>query len=242
MFKRKKAGEAAELAASESTEDAATREQPDLGAAEPDVTTGPWDPADLAAEDNALSRLDLGAIRVPIPEDLELRLEVDEQGNVGAAVVADGHSTLQLNAFAAPRRSGVWDDVRREIAQALTEQGVAVEEANGKLGRELRARIPTGDPKGTTTPARFVGCDGPRWFLRGLLTGPAATDAVQAKPFEDVFRGVVVIRGGEAMAPRDPLVLRLPPDAKARAAGGDGGAPYDELDPFERGPEITEIH
>lgn len=240
MFKRKKSSEPQDVEASESTGDALRAQEAALAAAEPGATTGPWDPADLEEEDGERPRLDLGAIRVPIPDVLELRLEVDDQGGVGAAILADEHSTLQLSAFAAPRRSGLWDDVRTEIAQALTEQGVKAEEVDGSLGRELHAYIPTGDPKGTTTPARFVGADGPRWFLRGLLTGPAALEETQAKPFEDVFRGVVVVRGGEAMAPRDPLVLRLPPDAKAQQSGGD--AAYEDLDPFERGPEITEIH
>jgi hypothetical protein len=239
VFKRKKAGAPDEFADT-AGEETPPEQEPAAAADEPGATTGPWDPADVADEDNSLPRLDLGAIRVPIPEDLELRLEVDDNGNVSTAVVADEHSTLQLNAFAAPRRNGLWDDVRTEIAQALTDQGVVAEEADGDLGRELRARIPTGDPKGTTTPARFVGCDGPRWFLRGLLTGPAATDAVQAKPFEDVFRGIVVVRGTEAMAPRDQLMLRLP--AEAQQAAGEADPAYADLDPFERGPEITEIH
>lgn len=232
MFKRKKATE-------QETEAAGQPEiAPRVAAI---VTTGPWDLGDLSDEDKELPRLDLGSIQVPIPENLELRLELDDQGNVGGAVVADQHSTMQLSVFAAPRRGGLWDDVRAEILQSLTDQRAAVQEADGTLGRELQARIPTGDPKGTTTSARFVGADGPRWFLRGLLTGPAATDPAQAEPFEDVFRGVVVVRGGEAMAPRDALALRLPADARAQLTP-DEAESYDDLDPFERGPEITEIH
>ncbi|MEP7054365.1 MAG: DUF3710 domain-containing protein [Actinomycetota bacterium] len=243
MFKRKKSG-APEVSVDAVGDDSENAEQTaPAPAADSGPTTGPWDVADVPDDETALPRLDLGAIRVPIPEDLEVRLEVDDNGNVGAAVVADEHSTLQLNVFAAPRRNGLWDDVRTEIAQALTEQGVLAEEADGVLGRELRARIPTGDPKGKTTPARFVGSDGPRWFLRGLLTGPAATDPVQAKRFEEVFRGIVVVRGGEAMAPRDPLTLRVPTEAQqANEAHADGDPAYADLDPFERGPEITEIH
>ncbi|MDQ1709887.1 MAG: hypothetical protein QOG49_1272, partial [Frankiaceae bacterium] len=223
-----------------SDSDSASLEEAVLGSAEPAVTTGPWDVDDVEGETFA-PRVDLGAIRVPVPKDLELRIEVDDGGTVMAATVGNEHSALQLNAFAAPRRSGLWTEVRTEIAQALTEQGVGSEEADGALGRELRARIPTGDAKGATTSARFVGSDGPRWFLRGLLTGPAATDPVQAEPFEAVFREIVVVRGGEAMAPRDPLTLRLPTEAPARVGQPDAVA-YDDLDPFERGPEITEIH
>lgn len=241
MFKRKKDGDKADTAAASKSDQT---DSPLVQRAAPEATTGPWELADLSDEGRELPRLDLGAIQVPIPETLELRVELDEEGNVGGAVVADGHSTLQLNAFAASRRGGLWDEVRTEIAQALADQGVTAQEADGVLGRELQARIPTGDAKGTTTSARFVGSDGPRWFLRGLLSGPAATDAAQAAPFEEVFRGVVVVRGNEAMAPRDALALRLPVEAQAQAQmarGEQRPTGYDDLDPFKRGPEITEI-
>ncbi|WRL67054.1 DUF3710 domain-containing protein [Blastococcus brunescens] len=43
--------------------------------------------------------------------------------------------------------------------------------------------------------ARFLGVDGPRWFLRGLITGPAAESAENAAVLESVFRDIVVVRG-----------------------------------------------
>jgi hypothetical protein len=110
------------------------------------------------------------------------------------------------------------------------------------------------------SPVRFVGVDGPRWFLRAVLSGQAAVDESAASTLLDVVKATVVVRGDEAMAPRELLSLKLPdqPDpadmsAEDRAAdGSDGdsddgspgqGAPArDDLKPFERGPEITEIH
>ena len=91
-------------------------------------------------------------------------------------------------------------------------------------------------------PARFLGADGPRWFVRALMSGPAATDPVQAAPFEYLFRSVVVVRGKDAMAPRDPLPLRLPTDAVIQGGPDEPSEDVDPLNPFERGPEITEIH
>ena len=67
-----------------------------------------------------------------------------------------------------------------------------------------------------------------------------------------MVKATVVVRGEEAMAPRELLALRL--TDQADQAGGsaedspdqDGpqGAPpsLDDFHPFERGPEITEIH
>jgi hypothetical protein len=238
VFRRKKRDEPDDATAIEAEETGQeTAAETVIGSPEPRVTTGPWDVEDHV--DGGRLLLDLGGIRVPIPEGVELRVEVGPEGQVVAAVLADGASTIQVNAFAAPRRTGIWDEVRTEIAQSLTEQGGQAEETDGPLGRELRARVPAGEHGATTTPARFVGYDGPRWFLRGLLTGPAATDPAQAARLEDVFRGLVVVRGTDAMAPRDPLPLRLPKDAQETAAAAAEGG--DDLNPFERGPEITEV-
>jgi hypothetical protein len=212
------------------------------------VTTGPYDAGDLQ-DDDPTPRLDLGGLRVPAPEGVEIRVDVNPEGHVMSAVAVHGGSQLQVNAFAAPRREGIWSEVRAEIAQSLRNEpnGVA-DEAQGPFGTELRAKIPSGQP-GQQVPARFVGVDGPRWFLRGLLTGPAATDPAQAGVLEGVFRGTVVVRGNEAMAPRDALPLKLPREAAeaaahqaAQAKADAEGTPYtgDDFNPFERGPEITE--
>jgi len=205
------------------------------------VTAGPWDPADLPVDGAA--RIDLGGMQVLVPSGVEVRVEVSPEGQVIAATAVDRGSSLQLNAFAAPRADGIWADVRAEIVEALRGQGGSAEEVEGVFGPELRARVPGNQP-GQTSPARFLGTDGPRWFLRGMITGPASTDAAQAERLLSVYRGTVVVRGHEAMAPRDPLPLRLPREAADAAddAGevdSEGGEPLD-LNPFERGPEITE--
>ena len=208
-------------------------------------TTGPYDVADAPEDD--LPRIDLGALRVPVPEGIEVRVEVSPEGQVVAATAVDRNSQLQINVFAAPRSAGIWAEVREEIVGTLRTQGGHAEEQEGPFGTELRGRVPSGQP-GMAAPARFLGVDGPRWFLRGLLTGPAATDAAQAERLLGVFRSTVVARGSDAMAPRDALPLRLPREAAeaAEAAdaaeGHDGARPNrDDLNPFERGPEITEV-
>jgi hypothetical protein len=169
-----------------------------------------------------------------------------------------GDSAVQLQAFAAPRTEGVWDDIRTEIAASITAQGGTADKTHGPLGAELQARMPGQGPDGRTvfSPARFVGVDGPRWFLRAVLSGRAAIDEDAASALLDVVRATVVVRGDEAMAPRELLALRLPdqaePDQQGDLAGSDApdGAEHDaatapaldDFKPFQRGPEITEIH
>jgi hypothetical protein len=210
--------------------------------------SGPFDAAEV---DDDVKRIDLGALRLPARDGMELRLEVEDKSQkVIAATVVMGGSTLQVQAFAAPRTLGVWDDVRGEIAVQVTKQGGTADDVPGSFGRELIARIPVRTSDGRTghQASRFVGVDGPRWFVRGVFGGPAAHDAEAAASLEDVLRSCVVVRGDEAMAPRDLLPLRLPTQdrpAPAAAEGegdadGDGAASVDDLKPFERGPEITE--
>jgi hypothetical protein len=199
---------------------------------------GPWDAADV---DDDVERVDLGAIQLPVPEGCEVRLDVQDD-QVVAATLVDGRTALQIHAFAAPRSEGIWDDVRREIAESLREAGGSAEDAEGPLGLELRARIPAPPEPGQPPmmqPARFLGVDGPRWFLRGLMTGVGATDQVQARHLEDAFRGIVVVRGGEAMAPRDLLPLRLPREAQQQLTEA-AEQQRPTLDMLQRGPEITE--
>ncbi|HEX4016887.1 MAG TPA: DUF3710 domain-containing protein [Frankiaceae bacterium] len=207
-----------------------------------DLENGPYD-ADEAPEDE-IPRIDLGSLRVPMIDGLEVRLDVDQQtGEPAQLVLADGESMLQLAGFAAPRGSGIWDLVRGEIAESLVAAGGAAEEIDGPLGTELTANIPTGEPGGGLAPARFIGVDRPRWFLRGLLSGPAAIDRDAAARLEFAFRGTVVVRGKDAMPSRDPLPLKLPAEAlqvaqEAQEAQEAGGAPtLEQLDP---GPTITE--
>ena len=193
-------------------------------------------------------RVDLGAIWLPVLPGLELRMEVDKktQKVTGVSATLAG-SGLQVQAFAAPRTEGIWDEVRAEIGASITRQGGTVDDVPGTFGRELIARIPATGPDGrpAVRPARFVGVDGPRWFLRGVLSGRAAVDAEAAKQLESVFANVVVVRDGNPRPPRDLLTLTLPQGARqggGAPAGPDGAAPQTpSFDPLTRGPEITEI-
>ncbi len=209
---------------------------PAPGGAESGPRQGPYDDAD--EPDDGIVRADLGSLRVPVLDDFEVRVDVDQQTQeVVAVTLVSGVSAVQLNAFAAPKSESLWPEVRAEILETLGQSGGGGQESDGPFGPELRGRAAA--PDGSTQQVRFVGVDGPRWFLRGLISGPAATDPARAEPIEAVIRQVVVVRGSEPMAPRDPLPLHLPP-TEGGSPGQDGDSPPD-LNPFERGPEITEI-
>ncbi|WP_432496783.1 DUF3710 domain-containing protein [Kineococcus auxinigenes] len=245
-----------EAAGAGAAEASTTADAGAAGAAEPvvapDRSRGPFDSSEVPAEDG---RLPLGGLRLAGREGMELRFEVEEASQrVIAVTVAVAGSAVQLQVFAAPRSAGVWDEIRAEIAAAVAAQGGTVEERTGPFGAELLSRLPvrTGDGRTAHQPTRFVGVDGPRWFLRAVFSGAAAHDAQAARPLEDVVRDVVVVRGPDAMAPRELIPLALPKArpqpaaAPGEPAGGDGAQDGavdgpDDLNPFERGPEITEV-
>ncbi len=157
-----------------------------------------------------------------------MRVEADQAtSQVVAVTVVLADSALQLQPFAAPRTESIWDEVRGEIRAGITKQGGTADEVDGPLGTELRTKVPVraADGSSSVQPARFVGVDGPRWFLRGVLTGRAAVEEDAGDDLVAVLRDVVVVRGFEAMAPREPIPLRLPeaPGAAGSADSGDEG-------------------
>lgn len=203
---------------------------------------GPWD---VAHEPELGQRLDLGALRVPARPGLKVRMELEKRTRQIVAVsLSVSGSALQVQAFAAPRSGGLWEDLRPEIAASVEKQGGTADEVDGPFGREILARLPvtTQDGRMGHRPARFLGVDGSRWFLRGVLSGRAAIDPDAAKELEELFADVVVVRGQEARPPRDVLILQMPGKAAAaETEAAEAPAETTSFDPLSRGPEITEI-
>jgi hypothetical protein len=173
-------------------------------------------------------------------------------------------SALQLQAFAAPKRSGIWEDVRRETARDIQEDASGqTQDSEGPFGPELLAMVPAAltdevlaempQEVREQIPAefieqgwapqviRFIGVDGPRWFLQGVVQGAAVEDAEQFQILEDVFRNIVVVRGEDPMPPRELLELQIPKEFSEAGAEGEEEEKVETFNPFERGPEITEV-
>jgi len=172
--------------------------------------TGPFDESEVSG---IKPWIDLGSIKLIPREGLNLRLEVEEgTSRVVAASLDLNGSTLQIQPFSASRASGLWSEIREQLAQQLKQQGGSVTEVSGALGPELHASVPVVGASGDveSQPARFIGVDGPRWFLRGIIAGPAAIDPTLGEEMVDIFRGLVVVRGQQPLPPRELLPLRVP--------------------------------
>lgn len=167
---------------------------------------GPYDESEA---NPARPYVDLGGVKIIPREGLHIRMEVEEKTQKIVAVGLDyAESTLQIQPFAAPRTGGLWHEVRNQIAEQITRQGGRVQENEGNLGLELQASVPIS--LGGTRMVRFIGVDGPRWFLRGVIAGQATHVSEAAHGIEDLFRSIVVVRGNVPRPPRDLIPLRIP--------------------------------
>jgi hypothetical protein len=245
----------------EASAEAAATDDEEPGDEPAPLAGGPWDVA--AGDITEAERANLGALRVPVLPDFEIQIqvqptEVDADGNpvngiATTVLMVHGESALELTAFAAPKKSGLWDEVRDEIADGLKQnQSADTREVEGPFGAELQAVVPVPIPEEIKDqlppevieqgyllqPFRFLGVDGPRWLLRGTVHGAATQDREQALLMEQVFSQVVVDRGDAPMPPRDVLVLTLP-NAPGQPAPGE--EPLPSINPLDRGPTITEV-
>ncbi len=163
---------------------------------------GPYDDAD--APHDEVPRIDLGSVRVPVPNGAQVQVEMDQaSGNVRAVHVVTPYGQITISAYAAPRTADLWPDVSEELAESLRADGGTVRRSFGEWGTELAVRL--GDVN-----LHFVGVDGPRWMLRGVITGPAQPGDRAAQTLRQLIRDTVVVRGDGPMPVRNPLPITLP--------------------------------
>lgn len=176
-------------------------------------------PFDIAEVPSMRPYVDLGSIKVAPREGLQMRLDVDEKAKKIVAISLDIQgSTLQVQAFSAPKTTGLWHSVRAQVAGLLEKQGTKYDTREGTLGPELMTTVNIPEERGGgTTSVRFIGVDGPRWMLRGTVTGKAATDAEAGSIVDDLFRSLVVVRGEAPMPPNELLPMKVPAGVQQKA-------------------------
>ncbi|PRX51267.1 uncharacterized protein DUF3710 [Prauserella shujinwangii] len=163
---------------------------------------GPYDVED--APEDELPRIDLGSVRVPVPDGSQVQVEMDQQsGNVRAVHVVTSHGQVTVSGYAAPRSGGLWREVSTELTEQLRNDGAQVTSTRGEWGLELSAIV-------GEVALRFVGVDGPRWMLRGVIAGPQSQAAQAPAVLRDIVRDTIVVRGDSPMPVRTPLPITLP--------------------------------
>ncbi len=164
--------------------------------------SGPFDVSEVGL---LTPYLDFGSIRIAPKPDMQIRADVDEANKrIVAITVEVNKHRMQLQAFAATRSEGLWLSTLEALAKSVTDQGGESAKRSGPLGIELFAQVPN-----PTRNSVFVGVDGPRWFLRGVITGDDLSGANYLE-MVSIFRQTVVNRGDVALPPGDLLPLKLP--------------------------------
>lgn len=179
---------------------------------------GPYDVSDAPS---GVQRIDLGSLQLLPVEGVEVRVQADQEGAVQQVALIHRGCALQLGAYAAPRTSGIWDEVRVEIRTSLA-NAQSVQELPGAYGTELHARVRTPDGP---VDLQFIGIDGPRWMVQAVLQTRVGADPAEAEPLLASLEGLVVDRGQQAMPVRESLPLRLPRDAIQTAPDAGAGEP-----------------
>lgn len=172
---------------------------------------GPYDSSEVALPQ---VNVDFGSIVVLPTEDVAVRVEVEEAtGKPVMVTLEKANSLLQVLAFAAPNSEGLWSEVMDQLRTSISAAGGSVSDATSTLGPCLLAEIPQADS--APRKVKFIGVDGPRWFLRGTVSGAALVDQSASDLIDDLFRTLIVRRGESPMPPRETLPLQLPEGAIA---------------------------
>ncbi|MEC4020975.1 DUF3710 domain-containing protein [Streptomyces sp. H27-D2] len=156
------------------------------------VNIGPWD---VTEAHRGGESIELGAIRIPAGEGMEIRPvhAADGSGDLLGVTAVSGSTAIKLQAFHAVEGCS-WETVRGELLATVHANGGTAAEWAGAAGVELRAGVPvrTPDHSRKVMQVRFLGCDGPGWLLRGDISGTgAAPDSTDLWAYE-MFSGTVV--------------------------------------------------
>lgn len=196
---------------------------------------GPWDVEDENVPDYD-EYLDMGSYYLSFLKGIELRVKANRATQqVLGTTITYGSSSVEIEAFAAPKTLGLWDDVRADLIEANKD----AKEVEGVFGTELA--LPVTVKGGRKVLTRIVGVDGPRWMLRGIFSGKAATDpeGEEAKALNQFFADIVVERGDDPLAPRDLIPMHppvAPAERKAAKAAAEEAEQKTEIPGKPKGP------
>lgn len=174
---------------------------------------GPRTPDEV---DTSSGYVDMGSLLIPAVPGMQLRTQVAQDGrSVLRALVVLGASGIQVSVAAAPKSGGVWDEIRDQIRAGMEKDGATVTATTTRYGEELVADMVVTLPDGSraTSRMRVIGREGPRWFARIDVLGPAAQSPEAGAEVEKVIDRLVVVRDDLPRARLDLLPLHVPEGA-----------------------------
>ncbi|MGN0094650.1 MAG: DUF3710 domain-containing protein [Corynebacterium sp.] len=152
--------------------------------------------------DFAKSGLDLGSLRVPVPHNGEVQVEMGPKGPQMIHILTP-FGRLTPVALAAPRSGRQWEENIPEITKGMSADGLEVRQGQSLWGTELVGTMKAGT-------MRVVGVDGPRWMLRMTLAGPADKADQLAELAYEVISRTFVYRGDDPLPAGQALPVTIP--------------------------------
>ena len=169
--------------------------------------TGPFDgdSVDIAGfdfSDFAQGVLDLGSMRIALPRNSQVQVEMGETGPRMIHIVTQ-FGRLTPVAFAAPTSAGQWAESTEQITQGMIGDGLETDIEQGPWGAEIIGKEENGI-------IRVIGVEGPRWMLRMTTTAPHD----KAEGMRDIAREITartfVYRGDNPVLAGNSLPVVLP--------------------------------
>ncbi len=170
-------------------------------------STGPFDGDAVEIEDFDFSdfstaTLDLGSMRIPLPQDSQVQVEMGDQGPKMVHIVTR-HGRITPVAFAAPRTGGLWEESAEEIIEGMRSEGMPVTQEQGPWGKEIVGT-------GSNGVIRIIGVEGPRWLYRVTLAAPTGMEAQLAELGRETVARSFVYRGEDPVLAGNSLPVTLP--------------------------------
>ncbi|ANI39522.1 hypothetical protein MYVA_2343 [Mycolicibacterium vaccae 95051] len=175
---------------------------------------GPFDIDDFDDPSVAeVARLNLGSVLIPMPENGQVQVELNDTGAPSAIWVVTPNGRFTIAAYAAPKSAGLWREVAAELADSLRKDAPRVSIEDGPWGREV-----VGSGGEGAAVVRFIGVDGYRWMVRCVVNGPYERMDVLAEEARNALADTVVRRGDTPLPVRTPLPVQLPEPMAAQLA------------------------
>ena len=171
--------------------------------------TGPFDGDSVNINDFDFSEfstgiLDLSSIRIPLPKQSQVQVEMGPNGPKMIHIVTR-FGRITPVAFAAPRSAGQWKESAKELTDNLEKEGLDTTAEQGPWGSEIVSQ----NAKGTI---RIIGVEGPRWLLRATLAAPEGMGDDLAELAREMIARMFVYRGEDAILAGNSLPVTVPPE------------------------------
>ncbi|MDY6050521.1 MAG: DUF3710 domain-containing protein [Corynebacterium sp.] len=172
-----------------------------------DLADGPYDGETIGTDivdfsDFAAITLDLGSLRLPLPDGAEVQVEMGERGPKVLHIITPFGRITPVG-FAAARSGSLWSTSYQDILDSMRRDGMSVRIDDGPWGVEV-----VGEASEATL--RVIGVDGARWMVRFSCTAPTEYALELSALARAMLSRTVINRGDKPMPDGATLPISVP--------------------------------